>query len=198
MSAEGPARPEEQRRNEQEGRQIFSAHMTPEPGPTGENPVSELLAEVIRTALGAKNEQRTTQGKQPLPRLLTEGLPSISSTAVGAVEGILKGKSLDGALKEAEIVARYAEAREKNANAEKAEAEAEQARIVTARERLSLVIDTFRALGVDPVVALTQSRQLAVLLGAGLSTQLPQPALPPQIAAGSEPVSEGNLDEDSG
>lgn len=168
-------------------RDVFAARLTPVPDATGINPVAELLAAEVRSALLSLSDKREQEGKPAFPESLTKGLPNLTSTALGAVEGTLTSKSLDGELKRAQIVAAYAEARERNANAAKAEAEAQQVRIAAARERLALVLETFRALGVDPAVAMTTSGLFGVLLGEGLSTPLAETTAPPQAESGVEP-----------
>jgi hypothetical protein len=162
---------------EQPDRDVFAARLTPLPGPTGINPLAELLAAEVQATLRSLDEKRGDAGKQPLPQAVTKGLPHLTATALGAVEGTLTSKSLDGELKKAQILAAYAEARERNANADKAEAEAEQARIAAARDRLALVLETLRAVGVDPAVALSKNDVFAVLLGDGLSAPLAAAAM---------------------
>jgi hypothetical protein len=68
------------------------------------------------------------------------------ATAVGAIEGTLKGKSLEGALKEAQILEAYASARQKNADAEKLEAEASKLRMETEKLRQDILMERMERL----------------------------------------------------
>jgi hypothetical protein len=172
-------------------REVLGARMTPVSGPQGVNPVAELLAREVAEALENLNARRINANKEKVPDLLREGLPSLTSTAAGAIEGTLKSRSLDGELKQAQILATYAEARERNAHAEKLEAEAELARINAARVRLEAALETCRMFGVDPLVALGVGGIPTIVLGAGLAEQhLGAPAAPPQLAAGAEPITD--------
>lgn len=172
---------------DQPDRDLLAACLTPVPGPAGVNPIAELLASEVADVLRDLSANRTGAGKAALPSTLTEGLPALTATALGAVEGTLRSKSLDGALKEAQVVATYEEARERNANAAKLQAEADLARIQAARARLALALEACRAFGVDPVTALGASGSPAVVLGEGL---IGTPQLP-QIASTAELMEDG-------
>jgi hypothetical protein len=154
------------------------------------------LAREVAQALQNLSERRSNAGKSGIPDVVREGLPSLTSVAVGAVEGTLKSRSLDGELKQAQILAAYGEARERNANAEKLEAEAELARIAVARARLEAALDACKAFGVDPVVALSASNAPALVLGLGLAEERDSSSAPTQLTAGAEPT--GDVDEGEG
>lgn len=164
-------------------RDVLAAHVSALPGDSGGNPIAEVIADLTATIMSL-GRQRLESAKPPLPKVSSEGLPALTATALGAVEGTLNSQGLDGALKEAQIMAMYAEARARNADAAKSEIEA-------ARARLALAVDACRAFGVDPALALTPGAVPAVLLGPGLSAEeSPSEALPPHVSAGLDPRSD--------
>lgn len=175
---------------DQPARDVLAVRMTPVPGPSGVNPVAEMLAQEVAAALERLDQNRAQSGSAGVPGLVSEGLPMLTATAVGALEGTLKSKSLDGALKEAQILAAYGEARERNANAEKLEAEAELARIAVARARLELALEKCRAFGVDPALALVTGGTAGLVLGEGLAAQVADGSPARQITAGAEAQTE--------
>jgi len=176
--------------SDEPARDVFSAQLTRRPGPGGQNPVAQMLADEVASALRALSERRTEKDKAPLSRLMTDGLPSLTATAIGAIEGTLKSKSLDGALKEAQILAAYADARQKNAAAENLEADTDLKRLAAARERLSLALEACKAFGVDPAIALAGDDP-AIALGDGLISKPHER----ELAAGAEPTGEGEIAE---
>jgi hypothetical protein len=171
-------------------RDVFAARLTPLPGPGGVNPAAAYLAQVVADALTSLSEKRTQEGKPALSTGLTHAIPSLTQSALGAVEGTLKSKSLDGALKEAQILAAYAETRERNANAVKLEAEAELALIAIARARLEMALEACKAFGVDPALVFAPGPTPTLVLGAGLATPSHESAPQPPMIAAADPSDE--------
>jgi len=101
---------------------------------------------------------------------------------VGALEGTLKGKSLEGALKEAQILDAYASARQKNAEAEKLETEVELMRQQGAFERLERTIALMERLGAPVSLAQTETGQLAIVVGDSLVGEVPKLSATTELA----------------
>jgi len=155
--------------------EIFTAELVGEEGPDGRNPVAGYVAGfVARCVERIRQGIAERAGKQsPAPNLAAGIVGSATETAIGALEGTLKGKSLDGALKEAQIVATYAEAREKNAVAAKAEAEAEKVRQDTAMERLERAVELIEKVGGVVHLATFPDGRIGIVVGDGLVGELP-------------------------
>lgn len=157
-------------------RDIFAAELVRDPGPDGRNPVAtEIGGWLSRTIESVRAAFRRKRGKtpaeEPAPGSILAG--KATATAVGAIEGTLKGKSLDGALKEAQVLEAYASARQKNAEAVKLEAEAEKLKQDAAFERLERAIALIERLGAPVGLARLPGGGLAVTVGDRLVGELP-------------------------
>jgi hypothetical protein len=162
---------------EPETRDVFAAEMVGDPGPDGLNPVSSEIASWVSSvieALRARIRKRPDQeAKEPAARgSVLAG--AATATALGALEGTLKGKSLDGELKEAQILDAYATARQKNADAEKLEAETALIRQEAAFDRLERTVALLERLGTPVNLAMTASGQLAIVVGEQLVAEFPE------------------------
>jgi hypothetical protein len=136
-----------------------------------------LVAHMVTRLEDATHDDRMPQ---IIPSSTKPILASATATAVGAVEGTLKGKSLDGALKAAQIEQAYADAREKNASAALKAAEAAKVRAETKKlEReaaisgLRDVLELLRDLSVPVNVSVLPNGTVGIALGEDLSSELP-------------------------
>jgi hypothetical protein len=177
------------REDEKPSREVFAAEMVEVPRTGARNDLTEMLADAIQGALASINRERAAEGKDALPSQLTPALVSVTRTALGAIEGTLKGKSLEGALKEAQILAYYAEIRERNANAARAEAETEQIHINAALENLERVLRLVKELGVEVKMVLLPNARWGVTFGDQLAAELP--GLPFSAGSGAPATQSG-------
>lgn len=128
-----------------EGRDILSLILQGQKGISGANPAAHLIGEMMRAALADMAAKEEQAGEHPISSEMRAVLAQATETALGAVEGKLRKASLEGALKEAEILKLYAEMRTDNAAAAKIEAETEAIRIANARARLEAALFAVKA-----------------------------------------------------
>jgi hypothetical protein len=136
------------------------------------NNVADALAAAVGHLLD-KIQQRDEPGPPaaqsekdtPIKAVLKEA----TATAVGAVEGTLKSKSLDGALKLAQIEETYARIRATNAEAELAHAQATQVREEMAWQRLERTIELVKALGGEVAITRLPDGRPGITIGHGLT-----------------------------
>jgi len=166
------------RDDEEPSREVFAAELVEVPRTGARNDLTEMLANAVQGVLASIDRERAAEGKDALPSQLTPALVSATRTALGAIEGTLKGKSLEGALKEAQILAYYAEIRERNANAARVEVETEQIQINAALDRLERILRLVKELGVEVKMVLLPDARWGVMFGDQLAAELPGLPLP--------------------
>lgn len=185
-------------------RDIFAAELVGEAGSKGHNPTTPEMGNWVARAIRLRNPVaqaaghsvsriigwlhgilRRIRGQTPAEQpILGSSLGgSATATAIGALEGTLASKSLDGTLKEAQILDAYATARQKNADAIKLSVETEKLRQEMAFERLERVIELCERLGAPVRLAHTPSGRLAITVGEGLIGEIPD------ISPVTEPMS---------
>jgi hypothetical protein len=179
-----------ERPEEPECRDIFAAELIRDPGPEGQNPVASEIGTWVYSVI---ERLRARFGKHKSPESVeSQARGSViagtaTATAVGALEGTLKGKSLEGALKEAQILETYASARQKNAEAEKLEVETEHLRQEAALDRLERTISLIQSLGAEVGIARTPNGELAITVGETLVGELPGLSAPVETLGGLIP-----------
>lgn len=109
--------------------------------------------------------QASAEKDSPVKAVLKEA----TATAVGAVEGTLKSKSLDGALKLAQIEETYARIRATNAQVELAHAQAAQVREDIAWQRLERAVELIKALGGEVSIIPLPDGRPGITIGHGLA-----------------------------
>jgi cation diffusion facilitator CzcD-associated flavoprotein CzcO len=136
------------------------------------NNVADALAAAVGHLLdkvqqkdAAEPSAENIQKDGPVKAVLKEA----TATAVGAVEGTLKSKSLDGALKLAQIEETYARIRATNAQAELAHAQAVQVREDMAWQRLERAIELVKALGGEVSITRLPDGRPGITIGHGLA-----------------------------
>jgi hypothetical protein len=147
--------------------------------PAAQNHVAQRVAELVGQALDALNNERQAEGKAPLEGLRSVAV-SATSTAIGAVEGTLKGKSLEGALKEAQIIREYAAA-------SKEQAEADRIRFDMAWAQLQNTLALFQTLGIEVRLVTLPDGRPGITIGGGLALPLPGVSATDASAASMSP-----------
>jgi hypothetical protein len=144
------------------------------------------VADALATAVGHLFDkiQQRAEPEQPAAGAETDHpvkavLKEATATAVGAVEGTLKSKSLDGALKLAQIEETYARIRATNAEAELAQAQAAQVREDMAWKRLERALELVKALGGEVSIVRLPDGRPGITVGNGLAA--------PELVAQSDP-----------
>jgi hypothetical protein len=181
--------------DEPESRDIFAAELVGDAGNDGQNPVASEIGNWIERGIERVRARiREWSGESPAsaPSQGSVITGKATATAVGALEGTLKGKSLEGAFKEAQILEAFATARQRNAEAAKLEAEArkltaeeEKLRQDAAFERLENVVALLERLGAPVGLAKLPGGDLAITVGETLLAPLTAVA---EIAAGITPT----------
>jgi hypothetical protein len=106
-------------------RDIFTAELESLPGIGGELPVASEVGGMVEWAVNEVRRWFRKDRKADLsPSRVGPVARSATQTAVGALEGTLKSKSLDGELREAQVLDTYASIRQRNASSKREEAEA--------------------------------------------------------------------------
>lgn len=137
------------------------------------NSVADALAAAVGHLFDKIQQQDEPEEAAPRPEIehpVKTVLKEATATAVGAVEGTLKSKSLDGALKLAQIEETYARIRATNAQAELAEAQAAQVREDIAWQRLERALELVKALGGDVSIVRLPDGRPGITIGNGLAT----------------------------
>jgi hypothetical protein len=154
--------------------EVVAADLREDPYRTAlRNNVADALAAAVGHLLD-KIQQRDEPGP-PAARTEDHSVKSVlreaTATAVGAVEGTLKSKSLDGALKLAQIEETYARIRATNAQTELAQAQAAQVREDMAWQRLERAVELVKALGGEVSIIRLPDGRPGITVGHGLAEQ---------------------------
>jgi len=157
------------------GREVLSVRLVGDPGRSGRNPLARHLGALVTRGLDyLRRRWALRRGQEaPPPGAAAEMMGSAAETAIGALEGTLKGRGLDGVLKEAQIEFAYAEAREKNAAALKAEAETEKIRQDAALERFERIVELIQKVGGTVNLVTFPDGRIGLVVGDGLVAEIP-------------------------
>jgi hypothetical protein len=149
-----------------EERNIVSVEMAENCSISGRNDIAATLANVVGQALDAMNSRRGQGGSAAFDPKVKSTAMAATSIAVGAVEGTLKGKGLQGAIAEAQIVREYAAA-------EKDRAEAERIRFDMAWAHLQNTLALYQSLGIPIRMVTLPDGRSGIAIGDGLALPLP-------------------------
>jgi hypothetical protein len=147
-------------------RDIIAIELAENSAPGAVNQVASTVAQVVGQALDALNTRRKANGAAAYDPRLKSTAVAATSVAIGAVEGTLKGKSLQGALAEAQVIREYA-------TAAKEQAEADRIRFEMAWAQVQNTLSLFQTLGIQVKMVTLPDGRAGIAIGDGLALPLP-------------------------
>jgi hypothetical protein len=169
--------PEDRESESDEGGEIdvFAANLVEDR--TAGSPTQNHVADALAAAVGHCFDRITARENQSdeitSESTLKVTLQEATSVAVGALEGKLKASSLDGALRQAQIVESYAKARESNALAALHQTQNAQIQQEMAWQQLEKTIGLIQSLGGSVSLIRLPDGRFGLTIGGDLAAELP-------------------------
>jgi hypothetical protein len=154
---------------------VFAANLVEDR--TADSSTENHVADALAAAVGHCFDRITTRQNEsdgtPSESAVKVTLQEATSVAVGALEGKLKASSLDGALRQAQIVESYAKARESNALAALHHTQNAQVQQEMAWQQLEKTIGLIQSLGGSVSLIRLPDGRFGLTIGGDLAAELP-------------------------